>query len=118
MEKGRIATSEETEEIKEVVEEPVVDDDIEERKTTRVLKYVFTSTERLDMGDHLANSFRNLQSTQDELSMVQAQYKSAMKRLQGRIANIADKVRTGWEMRSIECKEVLNYRTGNAELFR
>ena len=79
---------------------------MEKRKTTRVLKYVFTSTERLDMGDHLANSFRNLQSTQDKLSAVQAQYKSAMKRIQGEITGIVQKVNSGWEMRPIECKEV------------
>ena len=110
--------SENTEEIRESVEAPVPDADIEERKTTRVLKYVFTSTERLDMGDHLANGFRNLQSTQDELSAVQAQYKSAMKRIQGEITGIVHKVNSGWEMRTTECKEVLNYRTGNAEIFR
>jgi len=47
------------------------------------------------MGDHLANAFRNLQANQDELATVQSQHKSAMKRIQGEITGIVQKVNSG-----------------------
>ena len=91
---------------------------MEEKMITRILRVGFDGKETVQLAEQMANAYRNLNRTQDELASVTAQYKSKIKQIEAGIATVAEKLNTKWEMRSIECVERWDYITGNIEIFR
>lgn len=87
--------------------------DIETRRLTKLLKVMFAVKERLGMGDQMANAVRNIKQAQEELKSVKAQYDSKIKQFEAEIANMSERLNSGWEMRSVECEEIKDFQTGN-----
>ncbi len=97
----------------EVKTEEVKAEDIEIREFTRILKVMFPVKERLGIGDQMANAIRNIKQAQDELKSVKAQYDSKIKQFEAEVANLSERLNSGWEMRSVECAEIKDFRMGN-----
>jgi len=92
--------------------------DIEKRRHTRLLKVEFSVKERLDLSEQMGSAYRNKAQAESELKTVQAQYGGKLKQFDAEIKNIMEKVNTRWEMRSVECEEVKDFRTGNVFSYR
>jgi hypothetical protein len=93
-------------------------EEIEERKFNRLLKVSFSPPEKIEMSEQIANAIRNLKKAQDDLASVAAQFKSEIKKFEGEIASLAEKVNSGWEMRNIPCREVKDFSVGAVLVFR
>jgi len=93
-------------------------EEMQERKFNRLMKVSFSPAEKIEMSEQIANAIRNLKKAQDDLASVAAQYKSEMKRFEAEITSLAEKVNSGWEMRSVECREIRDYNTGSIYIFR
>jgi len=93
-------------------------EEMQERKFNRLLRVLFTPPEKIEMSEQIANAIRNLKKAQDDLASVAAQYKSEMKKFEAEIASLAEKVNSGWEMRSIVCREIRDYNNGSVYVFR
>ena len=92
--------------------------DIQETKIVKILKVMFTEKEKVDMAGQIANSIRNLNRVEDELASLSAEYRSEIKKYQMEIRATAQKLNTGWEMRSTPCIEIRNYENGSIKTFR
>jgi len=84
-------------------------DMIEEKNLTKLLRVNFTSKEKLDMGDQMANAIRNIKSAEEDLSSVSSQYKSDIKKYQAELSSLAERLNCGWEMRSVNCIQHKDY---------
>ena len=93
-------------------------EEIEKRTFNRLLKVLFTPTEKIEISEQIANAIRNLKKAQDDLASVAAQFKSEIKRHEAEITSLAEKVNSGWEMRSVVCREIKDYNTGSVYVFR
>jgi hypothetical protein len=92
--------------------------EIQETKTVKILKVMFSEKEKVDMAGQIANSIRNLNRVEDELASISAEYRSEIKKYQIEIKTTAQKLNTGWEMRSIPCIEKKDYDNGSIQIFR
>lgn len=92
--------------------------DIEIKRMSRILKVMFTDKERLAMGDQMANAVRNIKQVKDELDAIKAQYGSKSKALEAEIANVSERLNSGWEMKSVECEEQRDFRVGSVLIVR
>lgn len=93
-------------------------EEMQERKFNRLLKVLFTPPEKIEMSEQIASAIRDLKKSQDDLATVKAQFQSKIKEHEAEIANLCERINSGWEMRSVECREVRDYNTGSVYVFR
>jgi len=93
-------------------------EEIEERKFNRMLKVAFTETEKVDMVEAAGSAYRDLKKAQDDLATVKAQFQSKIKEHEAEISSLFERINTGWEMRSVPCREVKDFVTGSVVVFR
>ncbi len=93
-------------------------DDIFEEPCKRFLKYAFTEEEVRELGAKLAKTFSDHSETENRLKSVSTQIKSEITMLEGLMASMAEKIRSGYEHRDIECKKDFNYRLGSVSITR
>ena len=92
--------------------------DIEERKFSRLLKVLFSPPEKIEMSEQIASAIRDLKKASDDLGTVKAQFQSKIKEHEAQIASLCERINSGWEMRSIPCREVRDYSIGAVVVFR
>ncbi len=91
---------------------------------TRICKYVFTEEEKRQIAQDMANGVAEVQRLDDHTKAVVSQLKAETDAVQGRVNLAAEKLRSGFEMRDIECEVVMAYiddvvrwvRTDNGEI--
>lgn len=93
-------------------------DDISEDLCKRFLKYIFNEGEIKDLGAKLAKTFSDHNEAENRLKSVSTQIKSEITALEGMMNSMAEKIRSGYEHREIECKRELDYRLGTVTITR
>ena len=94
------------------------------RTEKRLCRYEFSVEEKRDIASELANGIADLQRMEDNKKSIMSQIKSEMDSKQSKINLSAEHLRSGFEMRDIECEVVYAYvddvvrwiRTDNGEV--
>ncbi len=73
-------------------------------KIKKELKCVFTTEEKLQIGNDLATAQQKQTNLKQQMKESAAQYKAGIEAEQTQIDNLAQKIRLGYEYRSIECE--------------
>jgi hypothetical protein len=82
----------------------------EERKTeTRLCKYVFDEKEKREIASDLANGVAEVARLEEQKKAVMSQLKAELDAKQGAVNSAAEKLRSGFEMRNIECEVIFDY---------
>jgi len=81
---------------------------------TRHLKVPLSQKEIIEMADNLAQSLEDIDSLETELESIKSQFKSKLKELEGKSDGYRTKVRNKYEIRKVDCVEVLNNTAGTA----
>jgi len=84
----------------------------------QLLRYSFTPEERQQLGQALAQSLAEQQGTQEEFETIKAQYKSKLAEVSGKVNSIANKVRSGYEMRTFKVEKRMDLKTGKLTIAR
>lgn len=76
---------------------------------SRLCKYIFTEEEKRQIAADLANGVADIQRLDDQKKSVMSQLKSEADAKQGQVNLFAEHLRSGFEMRSIDCEVVYAY---------
>lgn len=72
----------------------------------RLCKYVFTDDEKRQIANDLANGVADIQRLDDQKKSVMSQLKSEIDAKQGQVNLSASHLRSGFEMRSMDCEVI------------
>ena len=81
----------------------------ENKTESRLCEYKFDETEKREIAANLANGVAELQRLEERKKSLQSQIKSEMDGKQAAVNLDAERLRSGFEMRSIECEVVYAY---------
>lgn len=93
-------------------------EEMEERRFKKMLETTFTDEEKVQMSKQIGIALRSLKKAQDDLATVKAQFTSKIKEHEAEVNTLMEKINSGWEMRSVSCREVKDYNTGSVFIFR
>jgi len=69
----------------------------------RQCRYTYTAAERLEKGRALADEYQSLDATNNDLERTKKQFKARIDASEAVIANLAEQVRSGYELRETLC---------------
>lgn len=75
----------------------------------RLCEYRFSEQEKREIAQELANSVSEMKTLEDKLKAVNSQIKAEISSKQGIVNLKAENLRSGFEMRSVECEKVMAY---------
>ena len=75
----------------------------------QMVKYEFSEVEKKEISGGLAQSIMDLDALKSQLKSVQAQYKAEMTEIEARLVKDSEKIRSGYEMREMECRVDKDY---------
>lgn len=81
----------------------------ENKIESRLCEYKFDETEKREIAANLANGVAELQRLEERKKSLQSQIKSEMDGKQAAVNLDAERLRSGFEMRSIDCEVVMAY---------
>lgn len=84
----------------------------------KYLKYVFTEDEKKSMGNDLAEKFSRHDEAEARLKSVSTQIKSEIATIDAQMSSIAEKMRSGYEYRDVECWIECLYDSGVIQIVR
>jgi hypothetical protein len=84
----------------------------------QMLRYTFTAEERQQLGQDLAQTLGEQSGIQEDLEAIKAQFKSKLSEVSGRVNAIANKVRSGYEMRSFKVEKRMDLKAGTYTVVR
>ena len=87
-------------------------------KANELVRYEFTTEEKLDLGKELATKGYEAAQQKEEAASVAADYKSDIKKTELAASETASKIRDGFEMRRLECLEIKDYGSGMVYWYR
>ncbi len=87
-------------------------------KTTRFLKYAFDEEEKKVLANEMALAVLSKDAAEDELVAVRAQISSRVKEAQGKLSSVAEKLRSGYEYRQIDCEIEKDFVAGKVRITR
>lgn len=102
----------------ENVEKRSGDNGVKEEACKEYLKCIFTEDEKKEMGSKLAQCFQECAEAEGRLKSVTTQIKSEIAFKEAEMASLAEKVRSGYEHRNVDCKKKLDYRLGTVTIAR
>lgn len=79
---------------------------------TAMLKYTFTETEKLALGDKMAEAQEEIDRANDELTSLKTQLKARIAQYEAVRSGNASKIRTGWEYRTYDTTTIHNFDEG------
>ena len=91
---------------------------MEEEKLKRYLRYDFTENELKDLAGEMAQSMGEHEAAKIEMKAIKSQFDSKLKIAQTNVTLTAGKIRTGFEMRSIECTVQKDFKKGKVIVTR
>lgn len=94
------------------MEEIKAADMLEFRQVTRLLKVLFTEKEKIELGEQIAGTIRDLKAKRDDLDSIKSRYGSDIKALEAQLSSLAERLNSGWETRLVNCDQIKDYRTG------
>lgn len=80
-------------------------------------KHDFSDSEKLDLGSSLTEAMQEANELADQLKTIQADYRSRIQSSKAKIAELSNKLRTGYDMRPTRCRVVFNGKTGRKRYF-
>ena len=78
---------------------------MELKKTTRSLKCILTEQELKQVAEQMAQTYTDLQSEEDGLKSVTAQFKARIAGMEANISLYANKIQNKFEFRMIDCHQ-------------
>lgn len=90
---------------------PGVDLHIDERHSTEMLRVPLTDEEMLQMGRDLAAKQQDLKQLEDDKKSIAAEFAAKITGIEGQISITANKLRQGYENRSVRCLTVFDQPT-------
>lgn len=75
----------------------------------RLCEYRFSEAEKREIANELANAVADMKALEDKLKAAQTQIKAEISAKQGTVNLKAENLRSGFEMRSVECEKVMAY---------
>jgi hypothetical protein len=83
------------------------------------LKYVFNANELRDLGEQLAREAQRVFDLEAEKKATTASYGASIKAANNRVADLAEKMNNGYELRDVECMVMLeDPRPGQKRIIR
>lgn len=76
---------------------------LKRNECTRQCRYNFSPDERLERGRQLADEYQSLDSTNNDLDRIKKDFKARIEAHESRICNLAEQVRSGYELRETVC---------------
>lgn len=86
--------------------------------STEQLRVSLTQDELLDTADELAQALIDIEKANNELESIKSSYKSKLKELEGRMEQLRGRIRDKFDIRKVDCVEMLNNTTGQATKVR
>ena len=83
--------------------------DIIKRNTTKFLKYVFTEEEKRGLAENMVRKVTEAEDLEDQKKAVTSEYTAKINSAQAEAQSTAKKLTSGFEMRSVDCEEQLDY---------
>ena len=77
-------------------------------ETTRILRVIYTDSERLELGKKLAEAHNDLAQVNADFDRVKADFKAKTTAHEAQIVDLSNKVSSGYRMESVKCCWVLN----------
>jgi hypothetical protein len=87
-------------------------------KFTRALKVDLTEEEFRERSIHLARTLDKVEDLETEKKSVADRYKSRISELLSGLSSYRAAIRDGWEMRDVECDEMMDYENGIVKIVR
>jgi hypothetical protein len=91
---------------------------IQEERCYEYVKYQFGEEEKTAMGGQLAQCFNDHTEKEAALKSVTTQIKSEIAKTEAEMAGLAEKIRSGYEQRRVECKKILDFTLKTVEVIR
>jgi hypothetical protein len=85
---------------------------------SRLCKYVFNDREKREIAVDLADGVAKVASLEDQKKAMASQMKSEIEGAQARNNGNAEKLRSGYEMRSLDCEKVTHFDTRTVRWYR
>lgn len=82
------------------------------------VRYRFSKDELQDMAQEMAEAVSRLDNLEEELQEVRAGFKEKMAKAQKTIKQAAAKIRSGWELRTIECRLEKEFANNTVRIYR
>jgi len=82
---------------------------MENKKSSEYLKYSFTEPEKAEIAIEMAQKVAEVNQAESQLKAVKSQYTGKINILQAELNLAAEKLNTGYEMRSVKCEVVPNW---------
>ena len=83
--------------------------EIEKRSTARSLRYDFTENEKTILAEEMARKITEAEDLIDQKKVVASEYTAGINLAQAEAQSKAKKLTSGFEMRQIDCEEILDY---------
>ena len=74
------------------------------------VKHVFTKEEKARIASDMAQKVSHVQQLEDDLKSVKSDFKAQIDSAQATVSSAAKKLTTGYEMRSMDCEVVKDYK--------
>lgn len=88
-------------------------------ETTRILRVIYTDSERLELGKKLAEAHNDLAQVNADFDRVKADFKAKTTAHEAQIVDLSNKVSSGYRMESVKCRWVFDQpKQGFKELLR
>ena len=91
---------------------------IKERPMKSMLKCILTEEDKRTLADELANKQAELENLENEKKAVAKDYASRIELTQATISTSSNTYRQGWEVREVECSEIMDYERGEVRCVR
>ena len=82
------------------------------------VRYKFTQEEMKTIAQEMAEAVSRLDNLEEELQEVRAGFKEKMAKAQKTVKQCAAKIRSGWELRTIECRLEKEFATNTVRIYR
>ena len=92
--------------------------DFEKKDTREYLKYIFSIEEKRGLADNLALAVMKKDESNAALKSAQTQIKSEIAKHEADVTSLAEKIRSGFEMRYVECEETKDFLSGTFTVTR
>lgn len=89
-----------------------------EETTREFLKYVFIESEKKELAEKMALRISQITEAEGNLKSASTQIKSEIAKLEAELIQAAEKFRSGFEMRKIDCRIERDYRIGCVWIWR
>ena len=93
-------------------------EDTNRRETTEYLRYHFNEEEKKGLARDMAQNVIKVRDLEEEKKSITSQYASKINMAVAESNAAAQKLESGFEMRTIDCEEVFDYVNGTVRIYR